>query len=69
LKLKVIIHETDVRGYRARVPAIPGCATQGDTFDELLANLDEPVAVDDGDGDLVDVAGAPTMLPSTIGGC
>jgi len=25
------------------VPAIPGCATQGETFEELLQNLDEAV--------------------------
>ena len=25
------------------MPAIPGCATQGETFDELLANLYEAV--------------------------
>jgi predicted RNase H-like HicB family nuclease len=28
---------------RAEVPAIPGCATQGDTFEELLSNLHEAV--------------------------
>jgi predicted RNase H-like HicB family nuclease len=25
------------------VPAIPGCATQGDSFDELLSNIYEAV--------------------------
>jgi hypothetical protein len=30
-------------GFWAEVPAIPGCATQGDTFEELLANLYEAV--------------------------
>ena len=37
MKLKVIIHEAEEGGYWAEVPAIPGCATQGDTFEELLA--------------------------------
>ena len=32
MKLKVIIHEADEGGFWAEVPAIPGCATQGDTF-------------------------------------
>ncbi len=43
MKLKVIIHEAEEGGYWAEVPAIPGCATQGDTFDELLNNLYEAV--------------------------
>ena len=43
MKLKVIIHEAEEGGYWGEVPAIPGCATQGDTFDELLSNLHEAV--------------------------
>jgi predicted RNase H-like HicB family nuclease len=43
MKIKVIIHEAEEGGYWAEVPAISGCATQGETFDELLANLDEAV--------------------------
>lgn len=43
MKLKVIIHEAEEGGYWAEVPSIPGCATQGETFDELLGNLYEAV--------------------------
>ena len=43
MKLKVVVHEADEGGFWAEVPAIPGCATQGDTFEELLANLYEAV--------------------------
>ena len=43
MKLKVIVHEAEEGGYWAEVPAIPGCATQGETFDELLTNLYEAV--------------------------
>jgi len=43
MKLKIIIHEAEEGGYWAEVPAIPGCATQGDTFEELLENLYEAV--------------------------
>jgi predicted RNase H-like HicB family nuclease len=43
VRLKVIIHEAEEGGYWAEVPAIPGCATQGDTFEELLVNLYEAV--------------------------
>jgi len=30
-------------GFWAEVPAIPGCATQGETIEELLQNLYEAV--------------------------
>ena len=43
MKLKVVIHEAAEGGYWAEVPSIPGCATQGDTFDELLSNIYEAV--------------------------
>ena len=43
MKLKVVIHEAEEGGFWAEVPSIPGCATQGDTFDELLANIYDAV--------------------------
>ena len=43
MKVKVVVHEAEEGGYWAEVPAIPGCATQGDTFQELLSNLYEAV--------------------------
>ena len=43
MKLKVTVHEAEEGGYWAEVPAIPGCVTQGDTFEELLSNLYEAV--------------------------
>ena len=43
MKLKVVIHEADEGGFWAEVPSIPGCATQGDTFDELLINIYDAV--------------------------
>ncbi len=43
MKIKVIIHEAEEGGFWAEVPAIPGCATQGDTFEELLQNLYEAI--------------------------
>lgn len=44
MKLKVIIHQAEEGGYWAEVPALLGCATQGDTFEELLENIYEAVA-------------------------
>jgi predicted RNase H-like HicB family nuclease len=43
MKLKVVIHDAEEGGYWAEVPAIPGCATQGDSFEELLKNIYEAV--------------------------
>lgn len=53
MKLKVVIHTAEEGGFWAEVPAIPGCATQGDTFEELLQNIYEAVegclSIDDED--------------------
>ena len=43
MKIHVVIHEAEEGGYWAEVPSIPGCATQGDSFEELLNNLYEAV--------------------------
>jgi predicted RNase H-like HicB family nuclease len=43
MKLKVIVPEAEEEGYWAEVPAIPGCATQGWTFDELFSTIHKTV--------------------------
>ena len=43
MRLKVVVHEAEEGGFWAEVPAIPGCATQGETFEDLLENLYEAV--------------------------
>ena len=43
MKLKVVIHRAEEGGYWAEVPAIAGCATQGETIKELLSNIYEAV--------------------------
>ena len=43
MKLKIIVHEAEEGGFWAEVPSLPGCATQGETFEELLQNLYEAV--------------------------
>jgi predicted RNase H-like HicB family nuclease len=43
MKLKVIVHPAEEGGFWAEVPAIAGCATQGETIEELLTNLYEAV--------------------------
>ncbi len=39
LGFKPLIHEAEEGGYWAEMPPIPVCATQGDSFDELLSNI------------------------------
>ncbi len=43
MKIKVVFHEAEEGGYWAEVSAMPGCATQGETFEELLKNIYEAV--------------------------
>jgi len=43
MKIKAVVHEAEEGGYWAEVPAIPGCATQGETLEELLTNLHEAI--------------------------
>ena len=41
--LKVVVHRAEEGGFWAEVPAIPGCMTQGETVEDLLANVREAV--------------------------
>jgi predicted RNase H-like HicB family nuclease len=43
MKLKVVIHADTDGGYWAKVPALPGCVTEADTREELMANLREAI--------------------------
>ena len=43
MKLKVVVHPAEEGGYWAEVPAILGCATQGETLEELFENLQEAI--------------------------
>ena len=37
------MHEVEEGGYWGEVPALPGCASQGETLDELMKNLHEAI--------------------------
>ena len=39
MTLQIIVHAADEGGFWAEVPALPGCATQGETMDELMRNV------------------------------
>jgi len=42
VNLTAIVHvESEAGGYSASVPALPGCHTQGETLEEVRANLRE----------------------------
>jgi predicted RNase H-like HicB family nuclease len=43
MKIKVVVHEAEEGGFWAEVPAIPGCASQGETLEDLIANLHEAI--------------------------
>lgn len=43
MTLKAIIHKAEEGGFWAEVPALPGCATQGESLAELESNLREAI--------------------------
>ncbi len=43
LSIKVVIHPAKGGGYWAEVPAMPGCYTQAETFEELSHNIRESI--------------------------
>jgi predicted RNase H-like HicB family nuclease len=43
MKVKAIVHPAEEGGYWAEVPALPGCITEGDTWEELMANLKDAI--------------------------
>jgi predicted RNase H-like HicB family nuclease len=43
MNVKIVVHEAEEGGYWAEVPALPGCVSQGETMDELLANMREAI--------------------------
>lgn len=43
MRIRAIIHPAEEGGYWAEVPALPGCITEGDTMDEVMANLKDAI--------------------------
>jgi predicted RNase H-like HicB family nuclease len=43
MRIKAIVHPAEEGGYWAEVPALPGCFTEGDTIEELTANLQDAI--------------------------
>jgi predicted RNase H-like HicB family nuclease len=43
MKIRAIVHPAAEGGYWAEVPALPGCITEGDTMEEVMANLKDAI--------------------------
>ncbi len=43
MKIKLVAHEAEEGRFWAEVPAIAGCASQGETVDALLCNMQEVI--------------------------
>ena len=43
MKLKVLIHTDEKKGFWVEIPSLPGCYTQADTMEELFPNIYEAV--------------------------
>jgi predicted RNase H-like HicB family nuclease len=44
MEIAAIVHPAEEGGYWAEVPALPGCFTEGETIDEIMANLKEAIS-------------------------
>jgi predicted RNase H-like HicB family nuclease len=44
MNIKIVVHPAKEGGFWVEVPALPGCVSQGETMDELLANVREAIA-------------------------
>ena len=43
MTFQVIVHDAEEGGFWAEVPALPGCATQGETLEELEFNIKDAI--------------------------
>lgn len=43
MRIRVIVHKAEEGGLWAEVSSIPGCATQGETMEEIEANIREAI--------------------------
>ena len=43
MNIKAVIHPAEEGGYWAEVPALPGCITEGDSIEEVTANLKDAI--------------------------
>jgi len=45
MKYKVVVEPQEEGGYTVYVPTLPGCVSQGETIEEVTANIKEAIEV------------------------
>ena len=43
MEYTILIHKADEGGFWAEVPALPGCFSQGETIEETIEHVKEPI--------------------------
>jgi len=43
-KYSALLERNELGGYTVSVPSLPGCITEGDTWEEAVANVKEAIA-------------------------
>ncbi|MBU1487019.1 type II toxin-antitoxin system HicB family antitoxin [bacterium] len=43
MELKIVVEECEEGGHTASVPFLPGCISEGDTYDETIENIKDAV--------------------------
>lgn len=44
MRYTVLMNKNETGGYTVTVPALPGCISEGDSWDEALANIGEAIS-------------------------
>lgn len=45
MKIKVVLESQKEGGYTVYVPSLPGCISQGETYEEALENIKEAIGL------------------------
>ncbi|MCK4455239.1 MAG: type II toxin-antitoxin system HicB family antitoxin [Thermoplasmata archaeon] len=58
MKIKVVLEPQEEGGYTVYVPSLPGCVSQGETYDEAIENIKEAIGLhlESGEEDMVEHA-------------
>jgi predicted RNase H-like HicB family nuclease len=45
MKYTIVLEEADEGGYTVTVPTLPGCISEGDTYDEAIENIKDAIGL------------------------
>jgi len=45
MKYTIVLEEAEEGGFAVSVPALPGCISEGDTYEEALDNIKDAIAL------------------------